>query len=368
MQNVKLSDFAKSKLLDGVQPDVMVTEGQATLPLTRTYLPTMSFDQIEPAPVFYFWDGRLPYGSFCILEGRTETGKSTVCCALAAALTAGRRLPGRTGRERASVLWLQIEDDPRTTLRPRLEAAGADLTRVHLVGRDEHRRVRITLPEDTEALGVLAREKGARMIIIEPITSFVRGSLVLKDEQDARTALEPLTQLAQDQCLLILGQRHLTKGKALAVDQGLGSVGVGNLARAVMRCDHHPSIKGRKVIWRVKGNLGLPPEAISYTIETVDGVGRVEWGRAVDLEGERIEADTDVGTRDVIGDAIRLLKGRLKEAPVPYQSLIGEALSAGISERTLRSAKARLGVRSIRRHLKGEVRWFWVAPKKGWTE
>jgi len=336
------------------------------MPLTRTYLPSESFSEIEPVPTFYFWDDRLPYGSFCLLEGRKETGKSTVMAALAAALTAGRRLPGRTGRERAGVLWCQIEDDPRKTLRPRLEAAGANLDRIHLVGRDKNRRVRIQLPEDTEALGQLASDKQARLIVIEPLASFVRSSLRIGDEQDCRLALEPLVQLAQDQDLLVMAQRHLTKGKQDAVSQGLGSVAIANLARSILRCDFNPSKKGQRVVWRVAGNQGKPPPAIAYTIENVDGIGRVVWGSEVEMEGDRIETDQDAGTRDVIGDAVRLLKAKIKDNWVPYQHLIGEAIAAGISERTLRSAKARLGVRSQRKVKGADVRWYWGPPKGGW--
>jgi len=336
------------------------------MPLTRTYLPCESFAEIESAPTYYFWDDRLPYGCFALIEGRKETGKSTLICSLVAALTAGRKLPGRTGKERAGVLWLQIEDDPRKTIRPRLEAAGANLDRVIHVGRDKNRRVRVQLPEDTDALVQLAVDKQARMIIIEPLASFVRASLRIGDEQDARLALEPLVQKAQDNDLLIIGQRHLTKGKQDAVSQGLGSVAIANLARSILRCDFHPAKKGKRVVWRVAGNQGKPPPAIAYHIEDQDGVGRLVWEGECDLEGDRIEADQDAGTRDVVGDAVRLLKARIHDNWVPYQQLIGEAISAGISERTLRSAKARLGVRSQRKNVNNEARWYWGPPKGGW--
>ena len=48
--------------------------------------------------------------------------------------------------EPAQVLILSAEDDPETTLRPRLEAAGADMDRIHLLESVVLRYLRLATP------------------------------------------------------------------------------------------------------------------------------------------------------------------------------------------------------------------------------
>lgn len=362
MPKQKLNDYARQKLNVPLPTENLDAEAPPSIKMDGGGLPSMSLEEVEPRTMEALWPARLWFRTFAILEGRKATGKSQIACAIAAALTAGRGLPGRKARERCSVLWLCVEDDPGATLRPRLEAAGADLSRVHLVGRNHDRKVRIELPDDVARLGRLAWDVGARLIIIEPIASFVRSSLSLVHEQDARVALEPLAELAQEQNICVLGQRHVRKGGGPALDAGLGHVAVGNLARTILRTDNHPSRSGRYILWRVAGNMLAPPSALEYGFETVGESSRVVWHGESKVGEDRLSASCDQHTADCLEDAKRLLIAKLKEGRVRQVDIRFEGDDAGVTLASLRRAKKLLGVKAYRRVKDGKAFWEWGFP------
>jgi hypothetical protein len=61
-------------------------------------------------------------------------GKSQITASIAAIVTSGGTWPVETARcTPGDVVFCTAEDDPADTLRPQLEAAGADIRRIHVV-------------------------------------------------------------------------------------------------------------------------------------------------------------------------------------------------------------------------------------------
>ncbi len=85
-------------------------------------------------PVDWLWRNRVPRGMLTLFAGDPKLGKSFVTIAMAAAVSRGVALPGDDPPDRpGSVILLSAEDDPARTIVPRLRAAGADLSRVHIL-------------------------------------------------------------------------------------------------------------------------------------------------------------------------------------------------------------------------------------------
>jgi len=84
-------------------------------------------------------------------------GKSTILYDLAA----------RTTREGKAVLVVTAEDHLAAVLRPRLEAAGANLDLVHIL------IVPLTLPEGVELLARLVRDLAVALVILDPLVAFI---------------------------------------------------------------------------------------------------------------------------------------------------------------------------------------------------
>src|SRR5581483_5451812 len=82
---------------------------------------------VRPRPVEWLWPKRVPLGGITVLAGNPGLGKALLTLDLVA-----RESRGEFGTPRGSVL-LTAEDSLEHTVRPRLDAAGADVSLVHLV-------------------------------------------------------------------------------------------------------------------------------------------------------------------------------------------------------------------------------------------
>ncbi|MGI8757153.1 MAG: AAA family ATPase [Acidimicrobiales bacterium] len=88
---------------------------------------------VVPERVEWLWSGRLPRRKLVVLDGDPTVGKSTLMLDLVARITTGRPMPGETFATvlPSDVVLLAAEDGLADTIRPRLDAAGADCARVH---------------------------------------------------------------------------------------------------------------------------------------------------------------------------------------------------------------------------------------------
>src|SRR5262249_31733160 len=87
-------------------------------------------NDVAPAAVRWLWRGWVPLGKVTVLDGDAGLGKSTLLLDLAARVSTGAEMPDGTPGPRAGVVVVSAEDGLGDTIRPRLEAAGADLRRV----------------------------------------------------------------------------------------------------------------------------------------------------------------------------------------------------------------------------------------------
>ena len=104
---------------------------------------------VAAQPIKWLWPGRIARGKVTILAGHPGLGKSQVTASWAAQLYGGGCWPDGSRCEQGSVLMVSGRGSSRrSTIRPRLEAAGADLTRVHILDAIE---------EQTENCGMIRR-------------------------------------------------------------------------------------------------------------------------------------------------------------------------------------------------------------------
>ncbi len=137
---------------------------------------------VEPREVQWLWPGRVPLGRISLLVGRPGEGKSFLTTDMTAHVSTGRTWPDGSACPCGSVILVSAEDDPHDTIRPRLDAHGADVRRVHLLATVRRRgeggrlvEAMFTL-EDLPALAeALDRQPDCRLIVIDPIGSFIGG-------------------------------------------------------------------------------------------------------------------------------------------------------------------------------------------------
>lgn len=151
---------------------------------------------------FWLMKDQIPLGEMTIVGGLPQAGKSTLVSHLIAEITNGT-LDGDRKGEPGSVIVYATEESFTRTIRPRLDAAGANLELVMLVNEG------IKLPKDAQRLADLLLEEKPLLFVFDPI-----ASIMTKDsnaEDAVREVLEPLTKISHATGVTMLGIRHFKK-------------------------------------------------------------------------------------------------------------------------------------------------------------
>ena len=99
---------------------------------------------IEAVPIAWLWPQRLALGKLNLIAGQPGLGKSQLTGLFAARVTTGDRWPDGGRCPTGNVIFVSCEDDAADTIVPRLDAAGADRTRVHILDWIEEVTRRVT--------------------------------------------------------------------------------------------------------------------------------------------------------------------------------------------------------------------------------
>lgn len=333
--------------------DLFVATGQGKSPSL------IRLADVEPESVEWLWPGRIPLGKLSLLEGDPGLGKSTVSLDIAARVSRGISLPfeGRFGP--CAVVLLSAEDGLADTIRPRLDAAAADVTRIY-APRDVY-----TLDKNLGDIESAVRSTGARLVIIDPLMAFLGSGVNSYKDQDVRRALAPLSRMADETGAAILVVRHLKKGGSdiPAIQRGGGSIGIIGAARSALLIAKDPKDETRRIVASVKSNLSKPPMSLAYRIgEDPNGAPSLTW------EGEvEITADELLGAQGIElhqkrprANAVAFLRASLEDGPLSAVEVNRAAESEGFTESTMKRARSKLGVTSAKTGFQGG--WLLALP------
>ena len=135
-------------------------------------------DEIEARAVEWLWQGRVARGKLTLFGGDPGLGKSQVLLFIAAALSTSGFWPCHEGRAPLGhVIILSAEDGEDDTIKPRLMAAGADCSKIHIVSavREGTDRKMFNLQRDLDLLESLiskleSRSSPSSLIRLPPIS------------------------------------------------------------------------------------------------------------------------------------------------------------------------------------------------------
>jgi len=319
-----------------------------------------SFLSIRAEPTRWLWEGRIPLGTATLLVGREKLGKSTLTVELAARLSRGD-LPGHLVGQPAGALILSFEDSAARTIKPRLLAAGADLNYVHRVSasRDGMHDL-VSLPDDVERVAELAVEHGARLLIVDPFSASLNGSIDNHRDQDVRRAIAPLVALAERADLAVLALAHWNKASGGdPLSRVLGSRGLTAAVRSVLAFGVAPDAADDspdRVLAHAASNLG--PEAPSLACRIEARVVASDDGEAIPTSRLVIVGESDARAADLLVTrssterseaelAVDWLGDELADGE--WHSSCDLKAAANCPERTLQRAAKKLGVEVARR-------------------
>lgn len=321
----------------------------------------------------WIWPGWLPRAKLSILAGAGGCGKTTLAISLAATLSRGGDWPDDSKCETAGnvVIW-SGEDGIADTIIPRLTAAGADLTRVHIIEglRDQRGNRRQFDPAANFALlnEAAAQIDGVSLLIFDPLINLIRGDMHRANE--VRQGLQMVVDFAEQHGCAVLGISHLSKGasQSSAANRVIGSQAFSALARTVLVAEKDQNSEVR-VLVRAKSNVSIDSGGIEYFVESIviDELLEttcIRWGEAIDGSAEAILAAIEQtgGARPASAtqDACSFLEDTLQAGPVAINALMALAEARCISSASLRRAQKQLGIRSLKTGMQGG--WVWELP------
>lgn len=323
---------------------------------------------ISIAPVEWLWRERIAAGMLSVLDGDPGLGKSTIVADLAARITRGRALPGDDApTSPAGVILISFEEAPSQVMVPRLLAAKADPSKIHIWNTDERH---FDLVNSLSVLEKLIVEHGVRLVVIDPLMAALPVELNAHRDQDVRSVLAPVAGLAQRTGAAILLVRHLNKsGGGGAVYRGGGSIGIIGAARCGLALGKDPDSDGenddgRRVLAMSKCNVGRMAPAIRLRLVPAPSpapgveVARIEWGGTAKVSADELVAPRE--EHGVLARATELLRDVMKDGPVLASEAHAALEANGVSQRTEARAKEKLGIVAKREGVKGK--WWWYTP------
>jgi len=255
---------------------------------------------VKALPVPWLWPGYLAFTMLSMISGDPDAGKTFIALALAASLSNGRMpITGETC-DPVTTLYLSHENSPEHVIRPRFDAQGGNTDRFILLRgsrmeEDEDAvRGNITL-KDVAILDAALAQTGAKLVIIDPIQSYLGAEVDAHRSNETRPVMDGLITLAEKYgaCVLIL--RHLTKAPSgRAIHRGLGSIDLTGAVRTEMLAGTAPDEPDNRAFIQIKNNLGRRMGSLAYKI-TEDESGdemktRLEWTGVSTLTAADLQA------------------------------------------------------------------------------
>ena len=315
---------------------------------------TVQMSTIRAEKVNFLWRPYIPLGKLTLIEGDPEAGKSWVTLAIATAVSLGRGLPEMELTEPRKVLLASAEDGLSDTIRPRLDALGANSAMVEAT--DEL----FTLDDaGIERLENTIKVIKPLLLIIDPIMAYLDGEMDVNKANMVRHVTARLAKMAETYNIAVIAVRHLTKSSSTkTIYRGQGSIDFTASARSVLLAGIDPDTQERGFV-HIKCNIAAHGESVGYKIEdNGSGYGQFSWTGISEITAARI-FKVEIGD-NALDKAKTFLRIQLADSEKLSTDVLQAANEQGVKERTLKTAKKQLGVKSRREGEKGSKngKWF----------
>jgi len=256
------------------------TDAKASAPAGGPVM--VSLADVEAKPVRWLWPSRIALGKLTLLVGDPKVGKSFITLDLAARVSRGDGWPDCPACTSApgGVVLLSAEDDLGDTIRPRLDAAGADVSRIKALVAVKRfdfkaggeRQCFFDLSEDLAAMEqAILDVPDCRLVVIDPITAYL-GAADSHKNAEIRGLLAPLSEIASRRRVAIVAVTHLRKGEGRAMYRAIGSIAFTAAARAVFSVskDKDDPTGQRRLVLPVGNNLGNDTTGLAYRLDPTE--------------------------------------------------------------------------------------------------
>lgn len=313
-----------------------------------TDLKLINMSDVQAEGIKWLWYPFIAYGKMTIVQGDPGDGKSTLVLNIAAKLSRGERLEPEMNIDKpVNVIYQTAEDGLADTVKPRLEQAGADCSRISIIDESEKS---LSMIDERIEKAIIAAEAG--LLILDPIQAYIGGGTDMNRANEARELTKRLGGIAERTGCAIVLIGHMNKGSgAKAAYRGMGSIDFFAVARSVMLVGRIEGQPDMRAVIQIKNNLAPfgHPKAFELTQDGFHWIGDYE-----------ITADEVLGGMVPKASKLEIAKQFLRERSganvmILSTEIIELAAQEGISKRTLEAAKKELKIDAK----KINSRWYW---------
>ena len=312
------------------------------------------YSDIQSKPVQWLWRPYIPVGKVTLLQGDPNDGKSTMMMNIVAELSRGGAMPDGTALGRPQKIIYQCsEDDAADTIKPRLEAYGADCRNIAFINEEIYGGLTI----DDERLREAIEYFRPRLLIIDPIQAYVENDSDLMSASKARRLMRRTGIWASKyECaIVVIGHMNKSSGQK-DLYRGLGSIDLVASARSVLQVERSKHDEAIRIVRHVKSSSAPKGPDFSFEIRPESGFRWLEMG--INEQGADAEPVPDLPKNKHELAAILITKA-LEDGPVESTEIKKLMAEYRIGEKTMNDAKVALGIKPFRKMRK----WYWVMPE-----
>lgn len=300
-------------------------------------------DGVEEKEKEWLISNYIPKGDITILAGDGGSGKTTIWCSIAAAVSSGtgcfldqdnpfarQYVPGK-------VLFFSSEDSMEYTLKSRLRKAGAKLENVLSLDLADERFPEIKF--DSPILEELIKEYKPDLVIFDPLQSYVPPDIQMGQRNAMRACLNPLISLGEKYGTTFLIIVHTNKQAGLWGRKRIAdSADIWDIARSVLIAGE--TADRLRYISQEKSNYGLLAQTVLFRLDS----GKVEFEGYTDKKDRDYVAAATASTYQAPArdDAKAFILDYLSDGEKETADLDSMMKAQGVSGKTLERAKAEL--------------------------
>ena len=219
----------------------------------RKELKIISLSEIKTEEVKWLWYPYIPFGKVTIVQGDPGEGTTTFVLSVIAALTHGETLPEcETGLPPMNVIYQTAEDGLADTIKPRLEAVGADCSRVQTID-DSQSMLTLTDQRLEEAI----HSTDAGLLVLDPLQAYLGSGVDMHRANEIRPIMKKLSAVAERTGCAVVLIGHMNKASGEELSEYIFTNEHGKLI--------HPDTFS-KTLRKIYDSIGLPHEFHLHTL------------------------------------------------------------------------------------------------------
>lgn len=234
----------------------------------------------------FLWYPYLPIGDYSVMMADGGTGKTILCCGIAAAVSTGKTLPGEEFDGEGKPVLIISAEDSGEILRKRLYRSGADLDKVMILDCSDS--IGMNFSDAYDEFEATVKTYAPALVIIDPWHAFLGAGVDINRVNALRPVFQKLAHLAKKcQCAMILVS-HVNKRAQgeNANNAATGSSDFINASRSAFRVIFDDSDEDCRVMVHTKTNYAAYGKSIRYRIDD----GGVVWDGFSDVTKQTLEA------------------------------------------------------------------------------